>query len=96
MNVELKPTMMTKKQKLSRRDFIKITAVAGSALVGGKLLFDLVKDQFVTVRETRLLMGTIINLAVVAENRVRWGSGIRSHFYRIGTPGGDLHPPSPE
>ena len=60
---------MDKNKKLSRRDFIKITAVAGSVLAGGKLLSDLVKDEFVTVSETRLLMGTIINLAVVAESK---------------------------
>ena len=56
-------------KKLSRRDFIKITAAAGGAMVGGKLLFDLAAENFVTVKDTRLLMGTIINLTVVAESR---------------------------
>ena len=56
-------------KKLSRRDFIKITAMAGGAMVGGKLLFDLAAENFVTVKDTRLLMGTIINLTVVAESR---------------------------
>ena len=43
---------------ISRRDFIKISAVAGSVLAGSKLLFNLVKDGPVTVKQTRLLMGT--------------------------------------
>jgi thiamine biosynthesis lipoprotein len=61
---------MTTKERLSRRDFIKITAVAGGALVGGKLLLDLFEEQrFITLKETRVLMGTIINLAVVANSK---------------------------
>lgn len=70
-------------EKLSRRDFIKITAVAGSVLVGGKLLFDLTKDEFVTVSETRLLMGTIINLAVVAESKAAGEAAVALTFAEL-------------
>jgi thiamine biosynthesis lipoprotein len=71
------------KKSISRRDFIKITAVAGSMLVGGKLLFDLATDEFVTVKETRLLMGTIINLAVVAESRAAGEAAVAVTFAEL-------------
>lgn len=70
-------------QKLSRRDFIKITAVAGGLLVGGKLLSSLLDDQTVTVRETRLLMGTIINLAVVAESQTAGEAAMAATFAEL-------------
>jgi thiamine biosynthesis lipoprotein len=70
-------------KKLSRRDFIKITAVAGGLLVGGKLLADLLDDQAVTVRETRLLMGTIINLAVVAESQTAGEAAMAATFAEL-------------
>jgi thiamine biosynthesis lipoprotein len=73
---------MAEKQ-ITRRDFIKITAVAGSALIGGKLLYDLVKDSTVTVKETRMLMGTIINLAVVAESRTVGMAAIDATFNEL-------------
>jgi thiamine biosynthesis lipoprotein len=58
---------MSKITEISRRDFIKITAAAGGALFGGKLLTDLLEEErLVNVRDTRVLMGTMINLAVVA------------------------------
>lgn len=60
---------MSEHKRLSRKDFIKITAAAGGALVGGKLLMDVASGDFATVKETRLLMGTVINLAVVADRR---------------------------
>jgi thiamine biosynthesis lipoprotein len=74
---------MEKNKKLSRRDFIKITAVAGTVLAGGKLLFDLTNDEFVTVSETRLLMGTIINLAVVAESKAAGEATIDATFTEL-------------
>ncbi|MCP4140124.1 MAG: FAD:protein FMN transferase [Chloroflexi bacterium] len=74
---------MEHKQSLSRRDFIKITAVAGSVLAGGKLLFDLVKDEVTTVSESRLLMGTIINLAVVAESNAAGEAAIEVTFTEL-------------
>lgn len=74
---------MSIKNKLSRRDFIKITAVAGSVLAGGKLLFDLAKDDLVTVSETRLLMGTIINLAVIAESKSAGEAAVAATFKHL-------------
>ncbi len=60
---------MSDPKRISRRDFIRITAVIGGAIMGGKLLKDVLNEEFVTVRETRLLMGTAINLAVTAHRR---------------------------
>ena len=47
---------------ISRRRFLQITAAAGTLLVGGRLSSRRVAH---TIRETRTLMGTVINLAVV-------------------------------
>jgi thiamine biosynthesis lipoprotein len=68
---------------ISRRDFIKISAVAGSVLAGSKLLFNLVKDGPVTVKQTRLLMGTIINLAVVAESKAEGEAAVAATFAQL-------------
>jgi len=73
-------TDFTKHKAISRRDFIKITAVAGGVLVGGKLVFDLTNEQFVTVEDSRFLMGTIINLAVVAESKAAGDAAITATF----------------
>ncbi|MEJ2598637.1 MAG: FAD:protein FMN transferase [Anaerolineales bacterium] len=54
--------------KLTRRDFIKITALAGGVLVGGGLL-DLSREpKSMIVRDTRMLMGTVIDITLVAES----------------------------
>jgi thiamine biosynthesis lipoprotein len=75
---------MTTKERLSRRDFIKITAVAGGALVGGKLLLDLFDEQrYITLKETRVLMGTIINLAVVAHSQSDAEHAIEATFTEL-------------
>ncbi|MEN8242393.1 MAG: FAD:protein FMN transferase [Chloroflexota bacterium] len=74
---------MDSKNKLSRRSFIKITAVAGGVLLGGKLLLGLADDSRVTVRETRALMGTIINLAVIAENKPAGEHAVAAAFIEL-------------
>lgn len=74
---------MSKLDNISRRDFIKITAIAGSVLVGGKLLMDLTGEQTVTVKETRVLMGTIINLAVVAESKAEGEQAVSATFAEL-------------
>ena len=71
------------KHTISRRDFIKISAVAGSLLVGGKLLSGLIGDGLAVVKESRLLMGTIINLAVVAESRGAAEGAIKATFAEL-------------
>ena len=71
------------KQKISRRDFIKITAVLGGSLVGGKMLVDVMGEQAVTVSETRILMGTIINLAVVAESKSQGEHAVAATFAEL-------------
>ena len=51
---------------ISRRRFLQITAAAGALLVGGRLLS---RHPLHTSRETRTLMGTVINLALVTPDR---------------------------
>jgi len=70
-------------KKISRRDFIKISAVAGSLLVSGKLLIDLIKDDFVSIKETRYLMGTIINLDLVAESKSAGEAAVNATFAEL-------------
>ncbi len=55
-------------KKLSRRRFLQITAAAGALLAGGKLVGARIGAPVVTLRETRTLMGTVINLALVTED----------------------------
>jgi thiamine biosynthesis lipoprotein len=57
-----------KQHRLSRRDFIKITALAGGVIVGGGLLHLSWDPKCVIVRDTRLLMGTVIDITLVAES----------------------------
>ncbi len=54
---------------ISRRDFLKITALSSGCLLGGKLIYNNLQFLHETIRETRTLMGTIINLTVVTPNR---------------------------
>jgi thiamine biosynthesis lipoprotein len=70
-------------KRLSRRDFIKITAVAGSVLVGGKLLTDLTRGELVTVQESRTLMGTVINLTVVTDNNIAGKAAVEATFAEL-------------
>lgn len=72
--------MKSNAKPISRRDFIKITAMAGSALLGGKMLLDLLDEGYITVKETRVLMGTIINLAVVAESKPAGEQAVAAAF----------------
>ncbi|MFH2040334.1 MAG: FAD:protein FMN transferase [Chloroflexota bacterium] len=55
---------MNEKQKISRHQFLQIIAVSGAAGVAFKFGFEsLTADQVIS--ETRLLMGTIVNLTLV-------------------------------
>ena len=85
MKVEPRTIPMSKISEISRRDFIKITAAAGGALLGGKLLTDLLQaERLVNVRDTRVLMGTMINLAVVARTSVEAKAAIDATFAEMG------------
>ena len=54
---------------ISRRDFLKITAIAGAAIGVGATAHKLIQTNgFHKVSETYQLMGTIINFVVVAES----------------------------
>jgi thiamine biosynthesis lipoprotein len=53
----------------TRRDMLKITAVAGTLALGGKLVANCWLPRPQTIRETRTLMGTIINLALVTDDK---------------------------
>lgn len=53
---------------LSRRSFLQVTAVAGSVLAAGGLLRLARRLRPVTLDETRVLMGTFINLRLVTDD----------------------------
>ena len=62
-----KMTFTTQTPRLSRRQFLKISAVSGGVLAGGTL-WGMAKQTTHTVKETRLLMGTLIHLALVTDD----------------------------
>jgi thiamine biosynthesis lipoprotein len=67
--------------KCGRRDFLKISAVASAALAGaGCAGRRWLTGAPVTVRDTRLLMGTIINMAVVAPSEGAGQDAIEAAF----------------
>lgn len=53
----------------TRRDMLKITAVAGTLALGGKLASSRWLPRPQTIHETRTLMGTVINLALVTDDK---------------------------
>ncbi len=65
---------------ISRRDFLKITAVAGTLLAGGSLLRLGIAPKPVTLRETQTLMGTVINLVLVTDDAENGRFAIESMF----------------
>jgi FAD:protein FMN transferase len=54
--------------RISRRDFIKISAASAGVVLGGSLLHLFLGPKSVIVRDSRLLMGTIIDISLVAES----------------------------
>lgn len=67
-------------EKVSRRDFLKITAVAGLSL-GFGVAFGrrwLTKGDFVKVTETYYLMGTVVNFSVLAFSETQGKDAIES------------------
>ncbi|KAA3648434.1 MAG: FAD:protein FMN transferase [Chloroflexi bacterium] len=70
---------MQEDNKLSRRQFLKILAVAGGAGVVAKLGFDAI-SRLEKVSETRLLMGTIVNLTVIAPSQTQAQTALDGTF----------------
>lgn len=56
----------TVKKTLSRRQFLRIVGVAGTA-AGVGFMFDRSSTQQMAISETRLLMGTIVNLTIISD-----------------------------
>lgn len=70
---------MQEENNLSRRQFLKIMAVAGGVGVAAKLGFDAI-GKLEKVSETRLLMGTIINLTVIAPSQAQAQKALDATF----------------
>jgi FAD:protein FMN transferase len=70
---------------MSRRDFIKITAALGGVLLGGGISSMLANAQPTIVHEARLLMGTIINLAVIAADQKQGQDAITATYAAMQT-----------
>jgi len=68
------------KQKISRRDVLKITALMGGVVAGGRFLNRTLTPAAVRVSEQRVLMGTIIHLTLIAENQDAGQAAIQAAF----------------
>ncbi|MCB9422459.1 MAG: FAD:protein FMN transferase [Ardenticatenaceae bacterium] len=73
LNLSISPTV-------TRRDMLKITAVAGTLVVGGKLASTRWLPRSQTIHETRTLMGTVINLALVTDDKQAGQAVIEATF----------------
>jgi FAD:protein FMN transferase len=51
---------------ISRRNFLRITAIAGGVLIGGSSLKRAITRPMVSFQETRVLMGTIVHLQIIS------------------------------
>lgn len=67
-------------QKISRRDFLKITAIAGGGLIGASLISKGIWTQPYIVTDTRTLMGTIIHLKLVCEHEEEGRAALDTTF----------------
>lgn len=65
---------------ISRRQFLKITAAAGGLIAAGGVLGWKVAGSASPVHETRTLMGTLINLTVVAAHESQGRAAIEATF----------------
>ena len=71
---------------ISRRQFLQITAAAGLTLGVGYLSRTL-RAHPTTIQETRILMGTIINLALVTEDKQEGERVVAAALARLGRAG---------
>jgi len=65
---------------INRRDFLKITAVAGTLLAGSTFLRLGIPTKPVTLRESQTLMGTVINLVLVTNDAENGRFAIEATF----------------
>ena len=73
---------MQKQNKITRRQFLQIVALGGAAVAASKLGLDSLKvDEIVS--ESRLLMGTIINIKVVGLDPELASAAINASFDRM-------------
>ena len=73
---------MMKKQSLNRKDFLRIVAAAGAAGLTAAWGWDALRSPR-AVQETRFLMGTVVNLTVVGEDRQASQDALTSCFNRM-------------
>jgi len=73
---------MKKNNNLSRKDFLKIVAAAGAAGAVTRLGLHAFQKP-VEVRETRILMGTVVNLTVVGPDRAAAAAAVQACFSRM-------------
>jgi thiamine biosynthesis lipoprotein len=67
--------------RFGRRDFLKISAVAGAVVAGtGVAHHRWWRGQVATAHETRLLMGTVVNMSVVAPSKSEGQRAIAAAF----------------
>ena len=71
-------------KKFTRRDFIKIAAVAGGVLAAGGILRTSWNSKTTTVQDTRLLMGTIIDITLIAESEAIGRTAINATYSEMG------------
>jgi thiamine biosynthesis lipoprotein len=64
---------------LSRRDFLKITAIGGAAALALRFGLDIEPDS-ISIKETRLLMGTVVNLTIISDDRQTATNAITACF----------------
>ena len=73
---------MTPTNRLSRREFIRLTACAGLALAGGVGLAELARSRQAVdqVQETRMLLGSLAHLTVISPNSAQARAAVTAAF----------------
>lgn len=70
---------MPSSSTMSRRHFLQITAVTGTVFLGGQWIKRLAQEA-TTIHQTRLLMGTLINLTLVTDDVQQGEQAIAATF----------------